>query len=68
MNIGNSNWHNWSVDTTKMIFFTLLQFLTRLLTSKYLNLFSTYLVVRNGVMWKTCFSAARNGKKKLADT
>ena len=38
MNIGISNWYNSSFDSTKMKFFTLLQFLTRLLTSKQLNL------------------------------
>ena len=30
MNIGISNWHNWSFDPTKMKIFTLFQFLTRL--------------------------------------
>ena len=55
IDIGNSNWHNWSFDPTKMKFFTLFQFLARLLTSKYLKLFSTYLVEQNGAMWKTCF-------------
>ena len=33
MNISISNWHNWSFDSTKMKFFTLFQFLTRLMTS-----------------------------------
>ena len=33
MNISISNWHNSSFDSTKMKFFTLFQFLTRLLTS-----------------------------------
>jgi len=41
MNIGISNWHNSRFDSTKMKFFTLYQFLTRLLTSKYVNLIST---------------------------
>jgi len=63
MNIGNSNQHNWSFDTTKMNFFNLFHFLTRLLTSKYLKLFITYLVGRNGTMLKTCFSAPQNAKK-----
>ena len=44
MKLANSNWHNWIFDTTNMTFFTLFQFLISLLTSKYLNLFSTYLV------------------------
>ena len=38
MNIGISNWHNWIFDLTKMKFFTVFHFLTRLLTSKYLKL------------------------------
>ena len=63
MNIGNSNWHNWSFDPTSMNFFTLFKFLTRFLTSKYLKLFSTYLVGRNGAMWKTCFSTFQIAKK-----
>ena len=33
MNISISNWHNSSFDSTKMKYFTLFQFLTRLLTS-----------------------------------
>jgi hypothetical protein len=41
MNIGISNWHNWSFDPTNMKFFTLFQFLTRFLTSKYQKFFST---------------------------
>jgi hypothetical protein len=31
MNIGISNWHIWRFDTTKMKFFTLFQFLSRLM-------------------------------------
>ena len=64
MNIGISNWHNWSFDPTNMKFFTLLQFIERFLTSMYLKLFSTYLVGRNRAMWKTCFSAPRKTKKE----
>jgi hypothetical protein len=64
MNIGISNWHNWSYNTKKMKFLTLLQFFTRLLSSKHLKLFITYLVGRNGTIWKTCFSAPRNVKKE----
>ena len=41
MNISISNWHNSSFDSTKMNFFTLFQFLTRLLTSNHFNLNST---------------------------
>jgi hypothetical protein len=63
MNIGISSWHNWSFDTTKMKFFKLFQFLTRLLTSMYMNLFCTYLVERNGAMRITCFSGPKNSKK-----
>ena len=64
MNIGISNWHNWNFDPTNMTFFTLFQFLTRFLTSKYPKLFSTYLVGRNGAKWKTRFSAPQNTKKE----
>ena len=41
MNISISNWHNSSFDSTKMKFFTLIQFLSRLLTSNHFNLIST---------------------------
>ena len=41
MNISNSNWHNSSFYSKKMKFFTLFQFLTRLLTSNHFNLIST---------------------------
>jgi len=37
MNISISNWHIWSHDPTKMTFFILYQFFTRLLTSKHLK-------------------------------
>ena len=46
------------------MFLTLFHFLTRLLTSKHLKLFITYLVERNWTMWKTWFSAPQNTKKK----
>ena len=65
MNICISNWNNRSFDLTKMLFLNLFQFLTRLITSKHLELFSTYLVGRNGTMWKTCFSATLNAKKEI---
>ena len=52
------------VSPTNMKFFTLFHFLTRFRTSKYLKLFSTFLVGRNGAMWKTCFSALQNAKKE----
>ena len=64
MNIGISNWHNWIFDLTYMLLLILFQFLTRYLTSKHLKLFSTYLVVRNGTMWKTCFPNPQNAKKE----
>jgi len=64
MNIVISNWHNWSFDATNMIFFNLFQFLTRFLTSKYLKIFNTYLVERNGTLWKTFLSAPQNAKKE----
>jgi len=41
MIIGICNWHNWIFDGTKMIFLTLFRFLTWLLTSYHLKLFST---------------------------
>jgi len=62
MNIGVSSWHIWSFHLTEMLFLTLFQFLTRLLTFKHLKPFSTYLVGRNGTMWKSCFSAPQNAK------
>jgi len=63
MNIGISNWHNWKFDCTELKFLILFQFLTLLLTSIHLTLFSTYLVGRNGAMWITCFSASQNAKE-----
>ena len=63
MNIGISSWHNWSFYPTKMKFFKLFLFLKRLLTSKYMNLFCTYLVERNGAMRITCFLCPKNAKK-----
>ena len=64
MNIVISNWHNRRFDHTKMKIFTSFHFLTRLLTFKYLKLFSTYLVVRIGAMWATYISAPQNAKKE----
>ena len=64
MNIGISNCLKWSFDPTNMNFFTLFQFLTRFLTSKFLKQFSTYILWRNGAMWLTCFSAPQNAKKE----
>jgi len=64
MNIGISNWHFWTIDTKKMSFLTLFPFVTRLMTSKHVKHFSTYLVGRNGTKWKTCFSAPQNAKKE----
>ena len=37
MNIGISNWHNWSYYPTSFKFLTLYQFFTQLLTSKHLK-------------------------------
>ena len=65
MNIGFFNWHNWSFDYTNMTFFTLFHFLTRFLTSKYLKLYSTYLVGRNGAMEKRYFQLLEMRKKKI---
>ena len=64
INISISNCHNSSFDSTKMKFFTLFQVLTPLLTSNHFNLICTYLVERNGVMWKKCFSASQNAKNE----
>ena len=64
MNIVISISHNWSFDTTNMKFFNLFQFHTRFLNSKYLKLFSTYLVGRIWAMWKTCFLAPHIAKKE----
>ena len=50
--------------SSKYCFLTLFQFLTRLLSSKHLKLYNTYLVGRNGTMWKTCFSGPKNAKKE----
>ena len=41
MNISISNWHNSSFDSTKMNFFTLFQFFTRLLIYNHFNLIRT---------------------------
>ena len=41
MNISISNWHNSRFDSTKIKFFTLFQFLSRLLNSNHFNLIST---------------------------
>ena len=62
LNIGISNWHNWCFDPRVWIFYFISVPYT-ISTSKYLKIFSTYLVGRNGAMWKTCFSAPQNEKK-----
>ena len=64
MNISISNWHNTNFDSTKIKFFNLFLFLTRLLTSEHFNLISTILVERIEVMWKTCFSASQNANNE----
>jgi len=64
MNIVTSIWHNRSFDLPWMLFLTLFELLTRLLTSKLLKLFITYLVGRNGTMWKRCFSSPQNARKE----
>jgi len=64
MVIGISNWHNRILTPRIWFFFTLYHFFTRLLTHKYLKLFSTYLVGRNGTMWITCFTAPQNANKE----
>ena len=65
MNIGISNWHNWSFDTTIRRFYTLFQFLTRFLTSEYVKSFSTYFVRRNGAVWIRGFQLLKRRKKKI---
>jgi len=49
-----------------MLFLTLFQFLTRLLTSKHLKIFSTYPRGRKETMWKTCFSSPQIAKKRIS--
>jgi hypothetical protein len=65
MNIDISSWHNWCFDLTKMLFFALFQFLTRLLTSKHLKLFSTYLVGRNERCEIRAFQLLKLRKNKI---
>ena len=48
------------------MFLTIFQLLTRLLTSKHLKLFSTFLVGRIGTMWKTCFQLLKMRTKKIS--
>ena len=64
-NIVISNYYIWSFGPTKMIILTLFQFLTRLLNSKHLKPINTYLMRRNGEMWKMFFSAPQNAKRKI---
>ena len=40
------------ISKSRKCFLTLFQFLSLLLTSKHLKIFSTYLVGQNGTMWK----------------
>ena len=49
-----------------MNFLTLFQFLTRLVNSKHLKLFITYLGGRNGTMWKRAFQLLKMRKKKIS--
>ena len=64
INTGISNLHIWSIDSTKMRYLPLYQLDTQLRTSKPPKIFSTYLVERNGDMWKTWFSASQNAKNE----
>jgi len=64
MNVFISNSYNSSFYSTKLKFFTLFQFFTRLLNSYHFNYMSTQLVGRKGVMWNTCFSASQNAKNE----
>ena len=52
------------IYTSRKRFFNSFQSLTRLLNSKQQKFFSTFLVGRNGTMWKTWFSAHQNAKKQ----
>ena len=68
MNIRISNWHNSSFDFTKINFFTLFQFLTRLLTSNHFNL-----IIHNSsgqMEWceNVLFSFSKCEKWKSAET
>jgi len=47
-----------------MTFLTLFHFLIRVLTFNHLKPFRTYLVGRNGAIWKTCFSPPQNTKEE----
>ena len=54
------------VSTTRNeVFFTLFQFLSRLLTSNHFHLISTLLVGRKGVMWKCAFQLLKMRKMKV---
>ena len=63
MNIGISNWHNWNLDLTLILFLILFQVLTRLLTSKHMKPFSTYLVGLNGTILKRAIDLLKMRKK-----
>jgi len=63
MNIGVSNWSNWSFDLTNMKFFLYFSSLHDFWPpSTWNSLLHTSW--GNGTMWKTCFSAPQNAKKK----
>ena len=53
-------------ESTKMNFFSLFQFLTRLLTSNHFNIIITNLVGWNGVMWKRFFQLLKMRKMKVS--
>jgi len=63
MNIGSSNWNNSSFDPTKMKFFTLYQFLTRLLSSNHLNIIIIYCLGEMEQCEKRAFQLLKMGGK-----
>ena len=52
------------ISTKRKWSFYFISVLRRLRTPKHLNPFSTFLMGRNGTIWKTCSSAIQNAKKQ----
>ena len=68
LNISISNWHNSSFDSTKMKFFTLFQFLKRLLTSNHFNLEYITRWAKWSEMKNVLFSFSKCEKWKSSET
>jgi len=64
-NIGISNWHNWSLDPTKMKFLNFFQFLTRLLTASTWNVFVHTSRCKIERCEKRAFQLLKMRKKKI---